>query len=198
MLHYKHDKLLLFYVYSNYAISGIPALHEEVTISVLHFSRRWVFILYYLFKYWLDTSLTAVSQVLCTHCWQKFYSLTIFCWQSGTKGRVITRKMSIIHINRAVLSRLSNVTIHSNKRTSGSIALLSTIWHYSWYHLFKEIKQTIKLHIHFGSDHIIKGGKMFNTIRTKYLKNTVPSQGPRHTKDVIKMVPVVPLFGNQH
>ena len=103
-----------------------------------------------------------------------------------------------IHINRAVLSCLSNVTIHSNKRTSGSIALLSTIWHYSRYHLFKEIKQTIKLHIHFGSDHIIKGGKMFNTIRTKYLKNTVPSQGPRHTKDIIKMVPVVPLFGNQH
>ena len=62
----------------------------------------------------------------------------------------------------------------------------------------KKLNKTIKLHIHFGSDHIIKGGKMFNTIRTKYLKNTVPSQGPRHTKDVIKMVPVVPLFGNQH
>ena len=27
---------------------------------------------------------------------------------------------------------------------------------------------------------------------------TLPSQGPRHTKDVIKMVPVVPLFGTQH
>ena len=26
----------------------------------------------------------------------------------------------------------------------------------------------------------------------------IPSQGPRHTKDVIKMVPVVPLFGTQH
>ena len=31
------------------------------------------------------------------------------------------------------------------------------------------------------------------------LKSTaIPSQGPRHTKDVIKMVPVVPLFGTQH
>ena len=27
---------------------------------------------------------------------------------------------------------------------------------------------------------------------------SIPSQGPRHTKDVIKMVPVVPLFGTQH
>ena len=26
----------------------------------------------------------------------------------------------------------------------------------------------------------------------------MPSQGPRHTKDVIKMVPVVPLFNTQH
>ena len=25
-----------------------------------------------------------------------------------------------------------------------------------------------------------------------------PSQGPRHTKDVIKMVPVVPLFSTEH
>ena len=27
---------------------------------------------------------------------------------------------------------------------------------------------------------------------------SIPSQGPRHTKDVIKMVPVVPLFSAQH
>ena len=27
---------------------------------------------------------------------------------------------------------------------------------------------------------------------------SMPRQGPRHTKDVIKMVPVVPLFGTQH
>ena len=27
---------------------------------------------------------------------------------------------------------------------------------------------------------------------------SIPSQGPRHTKDVIKMVPIVPLFGTQH
>ena len=26
----------------------------------------------------------------------------------------------------------------------------------------------------------------------------MPSQGPRHTKDVIKMVPVVPLFSTEH
>ena len=27
---------------------------------------------------------------------------------------------------------------------------------------------------------------------------SIPSQGPRNTKDVIKMVPVVPLFSTQH
>ena len=27
---------------------------------------------------------------------------------------------------------------------------------------------------------------------------SIPSQGPRHTKDVIKMVPVAPLFSTQH
>ena len=27
---------------------------------------------------------------------------------------------------------------------------------------------------------------------------SIPSQGPRHTKDVMKMVPVVSLFGTQH
>ena len=26
----------------------------------------------------------------------------------------------------------------------------------------------------------------------------IPSQGPRHTKDLINMVPVVPLFSTQH
>jgi len=27
---------------------------------------------------------------------------------------------------------------------------------------------------------------------------SIPSQGPRHTKDVMKMVPVVPLFSTEH
>ena len=27
---------------------------------------------------------------------------------------------------------------------------------------------------------------------------SIPSQGPSHTKDVIKMVPVVPLFSTEH
>ena len=27
---------------------------------------------------------------------------------------------------------------------------------------------------------------------------SIPSQGPRHTKDVITMVPVVPLFSTEH
>jgi len=30
------------------------------------------------------------------------------------------------------------------------------------------------------------------------IPGSIPSQGPRHTKDAIKMVPVVPLFSSQH
>ena len=31
-------------------------------------------------------------------------------------------------------------------------------------------------------------------LRVRDVPGSIPSQGPRHTKDVIKMVPVVPLF----
>ena len=34
--------------------------------------------------------------------------------------------------------------------------------------------------------------------RVREVMGSIPSQGPRHTKDVIKMVPVVPLFSTQH
>ena len=34
--------------------------------------------------------------------------------------------------------------------------------------------------------------------RVREVPVSIPSQGPRHTKDVIKMVPVVPLFSTQH
>ena len=35
-------------------------------------------------------------------------------------------------------------------------------------------------------------------LRVWEVLGSIPRQGPRHTKDVIKMVPVVPLFGTQH
>ena len=34
--------------------------------------------------------------------------------------------------------------------------------------------------------------------RVREVPGSIPSQGPRHTKDVIKMVPVAPLFSTQH
>ena len=34
--------------------------------------------------------------------------------------------------------------------------------------------------------------------RVREVPGSIPSQGPRHTKDVIKMVPVVPLFSTEH
>ena len=35
-------------------------------------------------------------------------------------------------------------------------------------------------------------------LRVREVPGSTLSQGPRHTKDVIKMVPVVPLFSTQH
>ena len=35
-------------------------------------------------------------------------------------------------------------------------------------------------------------------LRVREVQDSIPSQGPRHTKDVIKMVPVVPLFSTEH
>ena len=35
-------------------------------------------------------------------------------------------------------------------------------------------------------------------LRVREVPGSIPSQEPRHTKDVIKMVPVVPLFSTQH
>ena len=35
-------------------------------------------------------------------------------------------------------------------------------------------------------------------LRVREVPGSIPSQGPRDTKDVIKIVPVVPLFGTHH
>ena len=35
-------------------------------------------------------------------------------------------------------------------------------------------------------------------LRVREVLGSIPSQGPRHTKDVLKMVPVVPLFSTEH
>ena len=34
--------------------------------------------------------------------------------------------------------------------------------------------------------------------RVREVPGSIPSQGPRHTKDIIKMVPVVSLFSTEH
>ena len=36
------------------------------------------------------------------------------------------------------------------------------------------------------------------SLRVREVPGSIPSQGLRHTKDVIKMVTVVPLFSTQH
>ena len=36
------------------------------------------------------------------------------------------------------------------------------------------------------------------SLRVRGVPGSIPSQGPRHTEDVVKMVPVVPLFSTEH
>ena len=42
-----------------------------------------------------------------------------------------------------------------------------------------------------------KSTLLLKSLRVREVPGSIPSQGPRHTKDVIKMVPVVPLFSTQ-
>ena len=35
-------------------------------------------------------------------------------------------------------------------------------------------------------------------LRVREVPGSIPSQGPRHTIDVITMVPVIPLFSTEH
>ena len=52
--------------------------------------------------------------------------------------------------------------------------------------------------------HTVNGYRLLDSLvvecwlRVREVPSSIPRQGPRHTKDVIKMVPVVPLFGTQH
>ena len=39
---------------------------------------------------------------------------------------------------------------------------------------------------------------LFQYTKLLEVPGSIPSQGPRHIKDVIKMVPVVPLFSTEH
>jgi len=38
----------------------------------------------------------------------------------------------------------------------------------------------------------------FKQIQVREVPGSIPSQGPRHTKDVLKMVPVALLFSTEH
>ena len=60
----------------------------------------------------------------------------------------------------------------------------------------------VKTHSTFTDD-LLKRYRLLDSLvvewhRVREVPGSILSQGPRHTKDVIKMVPVVPLFSTQH
>ena len=85
---------------------------------------------------------------------------------------------------------------------------------------FYDINKTFETKIHFISDLDIIVNRQTNLVnfqlesfafnrlldslvvecwhRVREVPGSIPSQGRRHTKDVIKMVPVVPLFSTEH
>mgnify|MGYP000491199248 CR=1 FL=1 len=50
------------------------------------------------------------------------------------------------------------------------------------------------LHVYHLLDSLVVGC----WLRVREVPGSIPSQGPRHTKDLIKMVPVVPLLSTEH
>ena len=87
-----------------------------------------------------------------------------------------------------------------------------------WAHLYKQLttctgSNVTYLHVHYSLLSNIFSQDRPNTIvyhrlldslvvecwlRVRDVPGSIPSQGPRHTKDVIKMVQVVPLFSTEH
>ena len=56
----------------------------------------------------------------------------------------------------------------------------------------------LKLLTQFSSNRLLYSLVVECWHRVREVPGSIHSQGLRHTKDVIKMVPVVPLFGTQH
>ena len=70
-------------------------------------------------------------------------------------------------------------------------------------HYIKSIKQCLNKLQEVTIDHSILYHLLDSLVvecwlRVREVPGSIPSQGPRHTKDVIKMVPVVPLFSTEH
>ena len=62
------------------------------------------------------------------------------------------------------------------------ISLLFEIFDFGHYHMYRLLDSLVVECWH----------------RVLEVPGSIPSQGPRHNKDVIKMVPAVPLFSTEH
>ena len=79
---------------------------------------------------------------------------------------------------------------------------------YSWYDLiclfriadcFNELFHSLKyMHINYTCNRLLDSLVVECWRRVREVAGSIPSHGPRHTKDVINMVTVVPLFSTQH
>ena len=64
--------------------------------------------------------------------------------------------------------------------------------------IIRKSKESI-LQIPLVSDHRLLNSLVVQCwLQVPEVPGSIPSKGPRHTKDVIKMVPVVPLFSTEH
>ena len=57
---------------------------------------------------------------------------------------------------------------------------------------------TLKRYVKYKKQRLLDSLVVECWLRVREVPGSVPSQGTRRTKDVIKMVPVVPLFSTEH
>ena len=60
------------------------------------------------------------------------------------------------------------------------------------------IKTKLQIHIQYGFNRLLDSLVVECWLRVREVPGSISSQGPRQTKDFIKMVPVVPLFSTKH
>ena len=70
--------------------------------------------------------------------------------------------------------------------------------HQNWENIAYSEVWNKSITVHYHKDRLLDSLLVECWLRVREVPGSIPSQGPRHTKDVIKMVPVVPLFSTQH
>ena len=105
-------------------------------------------------------------------------------WVTGAGMRTVFQKMKKKQLS------VEKTSISSCLKLVKSIYLLAHLILIHNFAIYKAFKKNISI------EHRLLDSLVLAWVRE--VPGSIPSQGPRHTKDVIKMVPKVPLFCTEH